>query len=403
MHVEIPPYLIQLKNHLQANSKIWKWFANESQQAAVQEEIKSYLLKSTYRLEEADNEALYQIAETVKLKLGLSQKVTFYQATGSGENNAMVFTMPTEAHVVFSGAVLKALSEEELLAVVAHELSHLLLFTINGNEYDIADRIISSIANDARSSDVYMETARLYKIYMELFCDRGALLATGNIEPVITSLIKVDTGLEKVSAAGYIRQAEEIFSGGQVSTEHISHPEDYIRVKALDVFSRKEEGYEESIVAMIEGKPELAKLNIFTQNTIQKLSISLLQLIMKPDWMQTEVNMSLCRQYQFDFLLSADILITESLQAQVMALGATAKEYLCYVLYDFFVADAALEDVSKGYIFQLMEYFGLKEIFEPIVKKEMKLTDRKLDELKLRVMDAYTAFTSRKSVVIIEE
>jgi hypothetical protein len=402
MHVEIPPYLTQLKEHLRSDPKIWKWFADEGNKDKYYEEVKSYLLKNTYRLDETEHAGLYLLCETVKQKLGLMQKVIFYQATGTAKSNAAVFTMPGEAHVVFSGTILKALSEQELKSVIAHELSHLLLFTISGAQYDIADRIISSIANDVRSSDVYMETARLYKIYMELFCDRGALLVTGDIEPVITSLIKIDTGLEKVSAASYIKQADEIFSAEQVSTEHISHPEDFIRVKALEVFGKRQELYEEKIAAMIEGKTELGKLNIFSQLTMQQLTISLLQLIMKPDWMQTEVNMSLCRQYEFSFLLNADILITESLQLQVSRLGISMKEYLSYVLYDFFVADAMLEDISKGYIFQLMEYVGLKELFEHIVKKEMKLTDRKLDELKQR-MEAYTVFADRRSIAIMEE
>ena len=77
-------------------------------------------------------------------------------------------------------------------------------------DLEVADRIITAIANNHNSEASYYETARLFKLYTEIFCDRGAYKVIEKIAPVITSLVKASTGLDKVNAESYLKQADEI-------------------------------------------------------------------------------------------------------------------------------------------------------------------------------------------------
>ena len=43
----------------------------------------------------------------------------------------------------------------------------------------------------------------------------------------------METGLSEVSAESYLRQADEIFSAGRTQANQLTHPEPYIRARAL--------------------------------------------------------------------------------------------------------------------------------------------------------------------------
>lgn len=87
-----------------------------------------------------------------------------------------------------------------------------MLYSILDGEMEIADCIITFIANNYHSKASYYETARLFKLYTEIFCDRGAFSVVGNTAPVINSMVKLPAGLENVHAESYIKLADKILS-----------------------------------------------------------------------------------------------------------------------------------------------------------------------------------------------
>jgi predicted DNA-binding WGR domain protein len=115
------------------------------------------------------------------------------------------------------------LSEEELLAVLAHELTHVQLYTQLNGEVEVADRIITAMANNGGSTSAHYETARLFKLYTEIFCDRGAYAVTGNYAPIISSLVKIATGLQTVNADSYIKQAADVHYSLAVLVDDDAH------------------------------------------------------------------------------------------------------------------------------------------------------------------------------------
>src|ERR1700759_1389399 len=191
---EALPYHLSVRDHFKKQSSVWEFFAaahtREEQLAAFQTE----LLKNTYRFQRETDAALYAQIDLALDRLGLGGlRVTAYQAQYANEFelNASIVYFHQEAHLVFSGPIRQRLNESELLAVIAHELTHIRLYTVLGGELEVADRIITAIANHPASEASYYETARLFKLYTEIYCDRGAYAVVEDPRPVITGLVKI--------------------------------------------------------------------------------------------------------------------------------------------------------------------------------------------------------------------
>jgi Zn-dependent protease with chaperone function len=403
MNLQPLHYHIKLRNKLKEQTKTWDWFSSVKVKDEQLLEFKTNLLKNTYRLDKESNVELYDKVQLAKDKLGLTIDVTIYQAQNSTDINAGISYLPGEAHIVLSGQIMKLLTDEELLSVIAHELSHVRLFSIENAEFEIADRIITAIANDYRSEDVFIETARLFRLYMELYCDRGSLLVTENLDAVLSSLIKINTGLSKVSVESYLKQAAEIFEAEKAKSEYQTHPENYIRVSALKLWHTYQEHAETKISEMIEGAIQLNGLDIFKQHKIHELTCSLIQLLLKPKWTRTTAILSLAKQYKNDFKTDDAIVINDAFVDNIQSLSTSIKEYLSYVLLDFALVDPTLEDVPMGLTFQLAEDLMLKEVYNEIVKKELKLGERKLSELQKKAAKALSEIKESKQEHLYED
>ena len=109
-------------------AEVWHWYASNRVRDDQAESIRFELLKSTYRLEREAQPEVYAAAEDVARRLGLDVPVTIYQAQNPQGLNASLAYVPSEAHVVLHGPVSAKLTEAEFRALLAHELSHFLLW-----------------------------------------------------------------------------------------------------------------------------------------------------------------------------------------------------------------------------------------------------------------------------------
>ena len=248
------PYHVEVREYLKSREReLWHWFASAQAKADYTESLRLELLKSTYRLDAEGHPELYVHLNEAKARLQLDIPVTLYQAQNCSQLNASLFFIPEEGHIVFSGPVLTLLNAEELKSVLGHELAHYHLWGRDGGEFHIADRLLQAVANDPRASSSHEQTVRRYQLYTEIFADRGSLCVTSDVNPVVAGLVKVQTGLSQVSAPGYLKQAEEIFAQGNVATEGLSHPEAFIRARALALWQEHRDNASAQIIDMIEG------------------------------------------------------------------------------------------------------------------------------------------------------
>ena len=124
------PYHFALKKQFKDRKKTWDWFATNDNKTKQVESFKSNLLKNTYRLDTNSHKNLYDLVEEITGKLNLNATVTLYQEHNSLQMNAGISVIEDEAHIVFSGSIISLLSEDEMKALLAHELSHYLFYKI---------------------------------------------------------------------------------------------------------------------------------------------------------------------------------------------------------------------------------------------------------------------------------
>lgn len=391
LKIEPLSYHQKVREYIRKNeAKVWEFFSDETTRKKEVEEFKMALLKNTYRLENESNPIVYKALEKAKTGLDFNYKTTIYQDEAAQELNAGIVFVDDEAHIVLSGAVLSKLDENELAALFGHEISHALLWKIDNGEFETTSKIITSIANDYANDLRFHETARLFDLYTEIFCDKGALIVCGDKDVVISTLLKISTGLEKVSAKNYLKQAKEILSKETKGSDGFSHPENYIRALATEWIHDDPENAEANIEKIIEGKLDVEHLDLFHQEKVETFTRKFIQLLTVPKWFQTNEVEQLAKDYFKNFKFDKNVELTDDEIKMVKDSDELTKEYLSYVLMDFCMVDPELSAVPFAKAFELAGEINVAEFFEKIVIKELKLSKKKFGDIKKQWLEEVT-------------
>jgi hypothetical protein len=382
------PYHAALRNYFKAHEReLWTWMSSTQATLNYTENLKLELLKSTYRLEPENHKTLYRSVDEARARLGLAIPVTAYQSQHTPTPNAALYHIPGEGHIVFSGPLTSLLSPSELTAVIGHELAHYLLWQHDQGDYLIADRLLQTILHDGRAAPSHLQSARWFQLYTEIYCDRGAFLAAGDTNAAISGLVKLETGIPEVSATSYLKQAAEIFQNSKVSTEQLTHPEAFIRARALALWVEKRENATPDIAAMVEGSPGLDDYDLLRQAKLTADTRAALEKFLAPKWFQTEPVLGHARMFFEDFkpLRQEGVGSFEKDAKDLAARAADDKRlrnYLCYLLLDFVVADPELNDTPLAAALQFSNRLGIEADFERVASKELKLKARDLARIK---------------------
>ncbi len=359
---------------------IWEWFSSNRFREKHAEQVRLDILKATYRLERGGHDELYAIADEVRSALGLGIPLTIYQAPAAeGGMNAFLAWIPGEAHIVLKGPVLSSLRPGELRAILGHELSHAILYDLDEGAYLVAGQVLQAMAGDANADPSHVESARLYDLYTEVFADRGSLLASGRAADSIAALLKVETGLAEVSAESYLRQADEIFAQASPRAEQLTHPEAFIRARALALWESKGEESDPDVARMLEGRPALGALDLVARRRVEDLTRDLLTAYLGPETFRTESAVGHARRFFADFAPSprrtGDL---DGLRGFLEGCDASIRDYFCYVVLDLVAVERELEDVPLARGLVLSAELGLEGRFSELVGKELKLSKKAL-------------------------
>jgi Zn-dependent protease with chaperone function len=360
---------------------VWHWYASNKVRDEQAEAVRFELLKSTYRLEPDAQLETYIAAKEVAHKLGLDVPITIYQAQNPQGLNASLAYVPGEAHIILHGPVSSKLTDCEFRALLAHELSHFLLWRSWDGQYMIAEQILAALTHDPLADTPHFASARLFALYNEVFCDRGSLLVVGDPSVVISMLLKVETQLDEVSPESYLRQADEVFGRTGAKTEGLSHPEAFIRARAIKLWADCEPETDKKIQAMLEGSPALNNLDLLAQRKVANLTRRLLDVLLSYRWMQTESILAHARLF-FDEYVPPEVLLEDpSLVEDIRTDDRAMQDYYGYILMDFVTADRDLEEFPLAAALVLAEKLGLKERFVEIAKRELRLRKKQLETL----------------------
>jgi len=383
------PYHQAMLQYIQTRERdLWDWFASTKVLDDRTDSARLDLLKSTYRIDRETAPELYQQADKALATLGIDAPLTFYQSQNTlGANAAMVY-IPGEIHIVLVGPVTEMLSEDELLALLGHEMAHFLLNEGWEGQFRVVAEILAAMTHDAASAGVHQASARLFDLYAEIFCDRGALIACGDLHTAVAMQVKVETGLKAVSAESYLRQAEEVFTKDKPSTDGLTHPESFIRARALRLWSESGPSADEDIRLMIQGPMSLQDLDLLGQQVVSDLTRRVVDALLSAPWLQTELTLAHARLFFEDYAVPAVAVRAdapdgpdEELVRAVEALDGTLKEYLCYVLLDFATADRGLEDMPLAAALLQARALGIEEAFGAIATKELRLRKKQMTNL----------------------
>jgi len=386
------PYHLALRDYLKQNeAELWRWFSSAKAQEDYTESLRLELLKHTYRLDATTHAELYARAEAAKSKLGLAVPVTLYQSQQALARNVTFFHIPGEAHIAFQGDVLSLLSPAELTSSLGHELAHALLWQAENGEFLVLDRVVQTMATDQRAAPSHFQTARRLQLYTEIYADRGSLLATGDLHSVVSNLVKLQTGMQQVSAESYLQQADEIFAAGQPRTEESTHPETFMRARALRLWSEGAEETQTEIERMIEGPLALNELDLLGQKRLTELTWRFLTVYLKPRWFQTESVLGQARLFFNDFQPPAPGHADQALFDELRSSDPKLQEYLCFVMLDFATRDPELERVPLAAAFELAKRLDLTGKLEELANRELRITKKELAKIKREAEETLAA------------
>lgn len=349
----------------------WEMYQSQGTKESLSEETLTLLLKNSVRLDTETHNRVYTTGEEVKSKLSLDAPLTFYQAPDTGAKNAMLYFVPQEIHIVFQGDIIDALDESELKALIAHEMSHYKLWTIDNGVYYITDRLLENNADCENASVSQIITARNYQLYNELYADMGSLYVTEDLFSVISALIKIQTGLKKTNVQAFLEQAEELSQKGDIFSEGHSHPEAIIRARALELLESDTPDVGMSIAKMIEGKLSIETIDVLQQVALQKLTRELLCWYLSPEWMQGETMLT---HAAFLGIKKEHITpeIPDNMFERVADWGEAFQPYFCYLLLDFVALDNDLEDIPLVRALYIADELGFRTSMEKLICKELK-------------------------------
>ncbi len=271
LRLTTPRYHRELRAHFEATEpELWSWFA-ETRTPSVEsiEDAELELLKTAYRLDGSLHDVLTGYASLTAARLDLTGSISLYQELGTQERNARVLLLGNDVHIVFGGDILDLLDLGEQQAVLAHELAHVALWQRESKAFWVLDHLVHRLAADPAASAAVDETARRLRLHTEVFADAiaGALVDDDN--DVISSIVKIHSGLRTVDPEAYLRQAERILEADPTSSRGWTHPELHVRVAALA--AQRASGTDTIVRTLVEGPDELDRLDLLGQLRLEEL------------------------------------------------------------------------------------------------------------------------------------
>jgi len=382
--IEPTRYHRELLEYLRTEeSELWNWIASQKAQSDHAAAVRLELLKSTYRIGREFSPEMYAAAESTAARLGHDAPITLYQAQNASELNASLAWLPGEIHVVLYGPVQETLTESELQALFGHEIAHHWLFSIDEGAYLVVEQVLSAMLGDRQATHAHELTWKHFKLYTELLCDRTTLQTTGDLSACVSALVKMQTGLRNVSADAYLNQAEEVLRDGTAITGGVTHPEMFIRARALQLWTDDPHQVEEVLQTIIEGPLTLSGLDLLRQKRVTRLTRDLLDCLLAPDWIRTDSLLAHAGQFFEGFGKSEPAAKTlDELRAAVATGDDPFRHYFCYLLLDFVTSDPDLEEAPLAAALLLVRDLGIEDEFLQISGKELRLSKRQFESIR---------------------
>lgn len=364
--------------HLRSEERhAWEW---SSYGALAQEvgDIRDTMLRDTYRLEPSGHPLVFDACRTAMKRLGIEAPVTLYQAH-DGTMNASLVYVPGEIHLVFFGPILEKLDQAEMLALMGHELSHYLLWSMGEGEHYRASRVFDHALSYPDAKPSHRETARLLSLHTELFADRGAAIAAGAPEPAVAVLVKAMTGLTSVDPAAYLRQAQEVEAAGARS-QGFSHPEAYLRARAVQLWWTGDPDLPQWLDKHLRGPLSIEALDLPGQSRLTQMTRAFLARFMMEVEESSDEIVTQLRAFFPDFGRQEEVPL-DLTEIGAERIDDATRDYFIALMFDLAMADADAVDTTMLAAAKIAAEIGATERLVAALRRDLKWTKARSDKL----------------------
>ena len=361
----------------EAEPHVWEWAQSADVRKQQADEVREAMLRQTYRLEPQAHPAGFKACHAAMDKLSIRAPVTLYQAA-DGTMNASLCFIPGEIHLVFYGPILERLDAGELLALMGHELAHYCLWSVEDGAFFNASRILDHALSHPDATPSHRETARLLSLHTELYADRGSAIAAGDIAPAISVFVKTMTGLSAVDPAAYLRQAEELEASNAKSIGN-SHPEAFLRARALDLWWRKEPDLEVWLEKRLLGPLSIEALDLLRQQELTRLTKGFFARFLGQVEKPSEEILSQVRRFFAKFQSGEEALDYQEIGAA--RIDDPTRNYFIALMFDCAMADPDARDHVMLAAAKTAEVIAATDLFKAALKRDLSWTKQMTDRL----------------------
>ncbi|WP_394005060.1 M48 family metalloprotease [Luteimonas sp. WGS1318] len=377
------PYHLQTVQYLKSHEpEVWAWASSQKARAEHVEAVRASLLRNTYRVEPNAHPEVHATMLQAMQRLGIDAPATLYQAGGHEMNASLVF-VPGEIHVVMMGQMLERLSPDERLALFGHELAHYLLWSRDGGDFHVADRILNDALASPQASPSHRETLRRYSLHTELFADRGGAIAADALAPTVSTLVKVQTGVASPDAAAYLRQAAEIDTQANEPRNATTHPETFVRARALELWWQNADRLEEWIEAKLHGPLSLEALDLAGQVRLQAITRGFMTHFLADTSLRSDLVVSQVRELFSEWSPDEPASVLADLRAELM--DDSVRGYLNALMLDLALVDADVQDAALLRAATIAHEMGSLDALQANLKRDARFGKRELDRLKKKL------------------
>jgi len=375
-HREVAAYL---RDH---ERSVWDWAGSQVTDDRQRDALRAALLRETYRLDPAAHADTHALLATALQRLGIAAPATLYQSPGL-EMNAALLYVPGEIHITLQGPVLERLTPDELLAVFGHEAAHYLLWSQLEHGALLADRILGDSTAVADAHPSHVETWRRHALHTELYADRGAALAANGVAPAITTLVKIQTGIGSVDPDAYLRQAVEIEQDEQGASQAHTHPETFLRARALAKWWDGDADLEDWLVRRLHGPLSLERLDLPGQSRLQEMTRKFVAHFLRDAGLATDAVLSHVRLMFPDWGADEPAAGPESFGPDIV--DDSVRAYLNALLLDLALADPDGRDAALLRAGGIAQALGSMDDLKLKLRRDAGFNKRELDAFQRKV------------------
>jgi len=211
---------------LEATTRLWRDVA------------RTELLGTAVKVSDQQYPRVYEAAKAAGAALRVKVPVIF--AAPSKSFKVKVLGTEDAPHLIVNMELAEGLDDSELVAAIAHELGHI------QNGHILYTTALHYLNNSAAFFVRWVVqpaimTLQAWSRRAEVTCDRASLLAVRDLDKTLTSMVRIEMGIDKGSAFNaeeYLRALPDVKKGiGRYAELFRSHPYVPKRVQALRLFA----------------------------------------------------------------------------------------------------------------------------------------------------------------------